>query len=90
MPVILRGLESPEPTVLLTVCYVVENFVEALTTETLLTYLPHLMTRLIRVLQTCTDKSVQEIALSAIASSAVSAELGFLPYVEVTSCYVLY
>jgi hypothetical protein len=83
MPAISFGLDDREPTVLLTTCYVVENFVEALQTDTLMTYLPHLMGKLIHVLQSAANKSVQEIALSAIASLAVSAEIAFLPYAEV-------
>lgn len=83
MPAILRGLEDPADSVKLTTCYVIDKFVEALDSAALLQYLPHLMQRLITILGTCHDRNVQELALTAIASSAVSAELEFLPYAEV-------
>lgn len=83
MPVILVGLEDPVDTVKLSTCYVVENFVDALQASTLVTYMPHLMSRLVHILQNSGDKNLQELALSAIASLAVSSDAQFLPYVEV-------
>ena len=88
MPVILGGLEDPIETVVLSTCYVVENFVDALQASTLVHYLPHLMSKLVQILQNSTNKSLQELALSAIASLAVSADAQFLPYVEMT-CNIL-
>lgn len=84
MPVILGGLEDPQETVVLSTCYVVENFVDALQASTLVGYMPHLMSRLVHILQSSTNKNLQELALSAIASLAVSSDAQFLPYVEMT------
>jgi hypothetical protein len=83
VPAILTGLEDPKDTVVLSTCYVVENFVDALQQATLITYMPHLLQRLVHILQNCPNKDVQELSLSAIAATAVSAEIQFLPYAEV-------
>lgn len=84
MPVILGGLEDPQETVALSTCYVVENLVNALQASTLVGYMPHLMSRLVHILQNSTNKNLQELALSAIASLAVSSDAQFLPYAEMT------
>jgi hypothetical protein len=87
LPVIFQALDDPRPTVQGTSCYVLEYFCESLQPATLRPYLNPLMTRLAALLQSA-QKSTQEMALTAIAATAVAAEADFLPYTE-TICTIL-
>ncbi|MGB4191691.1 MAG: hypothetical protein WBJ81_04000, partial [Rickettsiales bacterium] len=87
LPVIFQALDDPRPTVQGTSCYVLEYFCESLQPATLRPYLNPLMTRLAALLQSA-QKSTQEMALTAIAATAVAAEIDFLPYTE-TICSIL-
>lgn len=87
LPVIFQALDDPRPTVQGTSCYVLEYFCESLQPATLRPYLNPLMTRLANLLQS-SQKSTQEMALTAIAATAVAAEIDFLPYTE-TICGIL-
>ena len=87
LPVILQALDDPLPSVQGTSCYVLEYFCESLQPATLRPYLNPLMTRLANLLQSA-QKSTQEMALTAIAATAVAAEIDFLPYTE-TICNIL-
>lgn len=87
LPVIFQALDDPRPTVQGTSCYVLEYFCESLQPATLRPYLNPLMTRLANLLQSA-QKSTQEMALTAIAATAVAAEIDFLPYTE-TICGIL-
>ena len=87
LPVIFQALDDPRPTVQGTSCYVLEYFCESLQPATLRPYLNPLMTRLANLLQS-SQKSTQEMALTAIAATAVAAEIDFLPYTE-TICTIL-
>lgn len=82
LPVIFQALDDPRPTVQGTSCYVLEYFCESLQPETLRPYLNPLMTRLAKLLQS-EVRTTQEMALTAIAATAVAAEIDFLPYTEV-------
>ena len=83
LPVLYTALEDPRHTVQTTCCYVIEMFCENLQRETLRPFLQPLLQRLALLLQS--PKQVLQVkALSAIASAALSAELDFLPYVEVS------
>lgn len=84
---IFQALDDPRPTVQGTSCYVLEYFCESLQPATLRPYLNPLMTRLAALLQSA-QKSTQEMALTAIAATAVAAEIDFLPYTE-TICTIL-
>lgn len=79
LPVIFGALLDERPTVQGTSCYVLENFCENLLPHTLRPFLPTLMERLGHVL-TSPHKTTQEMALAAIAATAVASELNFLPY----------
>jgi hypothetical protein len=87
LPVIFQALDDPRPTVQGTSCYTLEYFCESLKPETLRPYLTPLMTRLANLLQS-PQKTTQEMALSAIAATAVAAEMDFLPFCE-TICGIL-
>lgn len=87
LPVIFQALDDPRPTVQSTSCYVLEYFCESLQPETLRPYLNPLMTRLANLLRS-PQKTTQEMALTAIAATAVAAEIDFLPYSE-TICNIL-
>lgn len=79
LPVIFQALDDPRPTMQATTCYVLEYFCENLQPDILRPYLSTLMNKLAVLLQTG-DKGTQEMALTAIAATAVAAEKDFLPY----------
>jgi len=87
LPVVFQALEDSRPRVQSTSCYVLEYFCESLQPQTLRPHLEQLMLRLGKLLQS-TDKNTQEMALTAIAASAVAAEHFFLPYTE-SICNIL-
>lgn len=82
LPVIFAALEDPRPTVQGTSCYVLEMFCENLQPDTLRPFLGPLMMKLSQLLQS-QQKNTQEMALAALAATAVAADVEFLPYVEV-------
>jgi hypothetical protein len=88
LPVIFQALEDPRSTVQATSCYVLEFFCENLKAETLRPYLSSVMTRLATLLQS-EENTTKEMALSAIAATAVAAEIDFLPYTEVMNDYTI-
>jgi importin-4 len=87
LPIVFGALEDPKHTVQTTTCYVLEMFCENLRPETLRPFLNPLLTRLATLLQS-PQKHTQEMALTAIAATAVAAEMEFLPYTE-TICSLL-
>ena len=82
LPVVFTALEDSRPTVQSTSCYVVENFCEGLQPDTLKPLLPGMVHRLGLLLQS-TNRTTQEMALAALAATAVAAEEYFLPYAQV-------
>jgi importin-4 len=88
LPALFTALEDPRPTVQGTSCYVLENFCENLLPQTLIPFLPMLMERLVGLLHSPV-RSTQEMAMAAIASTAVASEDNFLPYAEVSECVVV-
>ena len=82
LPVIFSALEDSRPTVQGTSCYVLEMFCENLQPDTLRPFLAPLMMKLSQLLQS-QQKNTQEMALAALAATAVAADVEFLPYVEV-------
>lgn len=87
LPVIFQALNDQRPNVQLTSCYVLESFCENLQRETLYPYLQQLMDKLALLLQSPAS-ATQEMALTAISSTAAAAEKDFLPYTPVT-CNIL-
>lgn len=83
LPVIFTALEDPRPSVQGTSCYVLEMFCESLQPDTLRPFLAPLMSKLSQLLQS-QQKNTQEMALAALAATAVAADIEFLPYVEVS------
>jgi hypothetical protein len=82
LPVVFAALDDERHTVQSTACYVLEMFLENLQRETLRPFLQPLLMRLMALLSV-PRKVNQEMALTAISSVAVAAELEFLPYSEV-------
>lgn len=87
IPVIFSALDDPRPTVQGTTCYALEMFCENLQPETLRPFLNDLMTKLAVLLQS-PQKLTKEMALSAIAATAVASERDFLPFTD-TICRLL-
>jgi len=87
LPVIFQALDDARPTVQVNSCYVLEYFCENLQSETLRPYLSPLMTKLAALLAS-ESNTTKEMALTAIAATAVAAEKDFLPYTEVI-CNIL-
>jgi hypothetical protein len=84
LPVVFRALDDPKDTVQGTSCYVIENFCENLKPETLKPFLGEVLSKLGGMLSS--PKLVnQEMALSAIAATAVASEKEFLPFAEVST-----
>lgn len=83
LPVVFQALDDSRPTVQGTSCYVLETFCENLQPDVLRPYLGPLMNKLAALLHNAQDKTTKEMSLSAIAATAVAAEIDFLPYAEV-------
>jgi hypothetical protein len=79
LPVIFAALDDPRPTVQGTTCYALEMFCENLQPETLRPFLNELMNKLAVLLES-PQKLTKEMALSAIAATAVASEKDFLPF----------
>jgi len=79
LPVIFLALDDPRPTIQSTSCYALEMFCENLQPETLRPFLVPLMTKLATLIQS-EERTTREMALTAMASTAVAAELEFLPF----------
>jgi hypothetical protein len=91
LPLICQSLADPCLTVQNTVCYVLEYFCEHLQSETLKPFLVPLMDKLIPLLHS-EQNSTKELALTAIATTAVTTKTAFLPFVQVSKlpCFFLF
>lgn len=87
LPVVFNALSDERPNVQNTSCYVLEFFCENLQPETLKPFLNPLLTKLCTLLQSPSNVT-KEMALTAIAATAVAAEKEFLPFAE-TICGLL-
>jgi len=87
LPVVFNALSDERPNVQNTSCYVLEFFCENLQPETLKPFLHPLLTKLCTLLQSPSGVT-KEMALTAIAATAVAAEKEFLPFVD-TICGLL-
>lgn len=86
MPAALDLLMDPSPKVRKTGCYAIDQFVEQLEDDRVVPYMEPLMSRLLTILSSSqqpgggTDHEIVDMALSAIASAAASANEDFTPY----------
>ena len=81
MATMLAAMQDTAHTVQGTACYVIEFFCENLDKDVLKNYLPPLLDRLGALLSN-SDKTTVDMALAAIAATAVAAELDFLPFAQ--------
>ncbi len=82
LPCVFKLLDDQSVNVQTTSCYVLEMFCESLEPESVLPFLRPLMEKLVSMLQGATRKCVQEMAVAAIAATAVAAEKEFTPYLD--------
>jgi len=82
LPVVFTLLDDPISTVQTTSCYVLEMFCERLEPSGVRPLLDPLVRKLASLLETTTKRSVQEMAVAALAATAVAAEEEFTPYVS--------
>ena len=82
LPIIFTLLDDGSVAVQATSCYVLEMFCERLEPSAVRPVLDPLIRKLATMLEnTTTKRSVQEMAVAAIAATAVAAEKDFIPYV---------
>lgn len=86
MPHVLGLLADPTPDVRKSGCYALDQFVEQMEEDQVMSYMDEMMSRLLAILAACTaagaeeDHGAVDMALSAVASAAAAAEEGFAPY----------
>ena len=81
LPIIFGLLDDQTVTVQATSCYVLEMFCERLEPDAVRPLLDSLVRKLAAMLEGTTKRSVQEMAVAALAATAVAAEEEFAPYV---------
>jgi len=84
LPAVFAIMADPDPIVQERACYALDTFCENMDRENILPFMPQLIERLVGVLShgaTTNNHDVQEMALSAIASTAAAAAADFAPYV---------
>ena len=81
LPVVFALLDDTTTTVQATSCYVLEMFCERLEPEGVRPLLDPLVRKLAGMLESTAKRSVQEMAVAALAATAVAAEEEFAPYV---------
>mmetsp|Transcript_13102 Transcript_13102/g.31597 ORF Transcript_13102/g.31597 Transcript_13102/m.31597 type:complete len:1068 (-) Transcript_13102:113-3316(-) len=82
LPIVFNLLDDNNVAVQATSCYVLEMFCERLEPEAVRPVLDSLVRKLAQMLEVSTKRSVQEMAVAALAATAVAAEEEFSPYVE--------
>eukprot|EP00559_Dactyliosolen_fragilissimus_P001115 CAMPEP_0184862296 /NCGR_PEP_ID=MMETSP0580-20130426/6766_1 /TAXON_ID=1118495 /ORGANISM="Dactyliosolen fragilissimus" /LENGTH=1085 /DNA_ID=CAMNT_0027360083 /DNA_START=537 /DNA_END=3794 /DNA_ORIENTATION=+ len=82
LPVVFALLDDATVTVQATSCYVLEMFCERLEPEGVRPLLDPIVKKLAGMLETTTKRSVREMAVAALAATAVAAEEEFTPYVS--------
>ena len=82
LPIVFALLDDTTVTVQATSCYVLEMFCERLEPDGVRPLLDPLVKKLAQMLETTTKRSVQEMAVAALAATAVAAEEEFAPYVS--------
>jgi importin-4 len=94
LPIVFGLLDDQSVSVQATSCYVLEMFCERLEPDAVRPLLDSLVKKLAGMLEATTKRSVQEMAVAALAATAVAAEEEFTPYVGgvaslMTKCMVL-
>ena len=82
LPIVFQLLDDSAVTVQATSCYVLEMFCERLEPEAVRPLLDPLVRKLAAMLEATNKRSVQEMAVAALAATAVAAEDEFEPYVS--------
>ncbi len=82
LPIVFALLNDAAVTVQATSCYVLEMFCERLNPEAVRPSLDPLVRKLAHMLESTNKRSVQEMAVAALAATAVAAEEEFTPYVS--------
>lgn len=82
LPIVFALLDDATITVQATSCYVLEMFCERLEPEGVRPLLDPLVRKLASMLEATTKRSVQEMAVAALAATAVAAEEEFAPYIQ--------
>jgi len=82
LPILFQLLDDASASVQATSCYVLEMFCERLEPEAVRPVLDSLVKKLAYMLETTNKRSVQEMAVAALAATAVAAEEEFSPYVS--------
>jgi len=82
LPIVFALLDDTTVAVQATSCYVLEMFCERLEPDGVRPLLDPLVRKLAQMLETTTKRSVQEMAVAAMAATAVAAEEEFQPYIE--------
>jgi hypothetical protein len=81
LPIVFALLDDQSVAVQATSCYVLEMFCERLEPEAVRPLLDSLVKKLAAMLESTNKRSVQEMAVAALAATAVAAEEEFTPYV---------
>ena len=81
LPIVFNLLDDKTVAVQATSCYVLEMFCERLEPEAVRPLLDSLVKKLAAMLEGSNKRSVQEMAVAALAATAVAAEEEFTPYV---------
>jgi importin-4 len=94
LPIVFTLLDDKTVAVQATSCYVLEMFCERLEPDAVRPLLDSLVKKLAAMLESTNKRSVQEMAVAALAATAVAAEEEFTPYVGgvaalMTKCMVL-
>lgn len=82
LPIVFALLDDSNIAVQATSCYVLEMFCERLEPDGVRPLLDPLVKKLAAMLEASTKRSVQEMAVAAMAATAVAAEEEFAPYVQ--------
>ena len=82
LPIVFGLLDDNNVAVQATSCYVLEMFCERLEPEAVRPVLDSLVRKLAHMLEVSNKRSVQEMAVAALAATAVAAEEEFGPYVQ--------
>lgn len=82
LPIVFKLLDDSTVSVQATSCYVLEMFCERLEPEAVRPLLDPLVRKLAAMLESTNKRSVQEMAVAALAATAVAAEDEFGPYVS--------
>lgn len=82
LPTVFALLDDATVSVQATSCYVLEMFCERLEPEGVRPLLDSLVRKLASMLETTDKRSVQEMAVAALAATAVAAEEEFAPYIS--------